>query len=558
MPSELEQVKEVLHSIFPFRLLKEEQLDLVRDRLQRFDLEKNQFICKEGEAADHLFIILRGKVSLTRFNQDDQKEELLAVLKTGDLLGLDALEAKARYSTSGKAMTGVSMLKISLNDLEMLYKDIALLEEGLAILYDSYQSLLSVPLAWREVDEAVYYLSRRHPAFLVLRFIPWALTGIAAVVLILILFYLRINTIVPFFVTGFAVAGFTIWAILNYIEWGNDYSIITDRRVVYQERVIMIYDSRQEAPLDAILAVSIDTSQLGRWLGYGDVVVRTYTGTIILPDIRQPELVLGLLEGEWFRAKAGYVRAEKLTRVEAIIRERLGMETDDVQVEEELPVKTIIEPGKLQNILANIFKLRHEEGGMIIYRTHWVRLVARAWIPSLILLGLFLLLVLALLGQLGGLKFLSVLQFSLLASVFIGTWWVYEYFDWRNDAYIVTDENLVDVNKKPLGREEKRAAPIRNVQSIEFARLGVLGLLLNFGTVKIRVGDSELTFDYVFNPSEVQQEIFKRMAKRDYQRRQAEILDDQARLADWIEAYHNVMVQENQHNLENPLPEEEN
>jgi uncharacterized membrane protein YdbT with pleckstrin-like domain len=455
-------------------------------------------------------------------------------------------------------MTGVSMLKISLNDLEMLYKDIALLEEGLAILYDSYQSLLSVPLAWREVDEAVYYLSRRHPAFLVLRFIPWALTGIAAVVLILILFYLRINTIVPFFVTGFAVAGFTIWAILNYIEWGNDYSIITDRRVVYQERVIMIYDSRQEAPLDAILAVSIDTSQLGRWLGYGDVVVRTYTGTIILPDIRQPELVLGLLEGEWFRAKAGYVRAEKLTRVEAIIRERLGMETDDVQVEEELPVKTIIEPGKLQNILANIFKLRHEEGGMIIYRTHWVRLVARAWIPSLILLGLFLLLVLALLGQLGGLKFLSVLQFSLLASVFIGTWWVYEYFDWRNDAYIVTDENLVDVNKKPLGREEKRAAPIRNVQSIEFARLGVLGLLLNFGTVKIRVGDSELTFDYVFNPSEVQQEIFKRMAKRDYQRRQAEILDDQARLADWIEAYHNVMVQENQHNLENPLPEEEN
>ena len=558
MPSELEQIKEVLHSIFPFRLLKEEELDLVRERLQRFDLEKNLFVCKEGETADHLFIILRGKISLTRYNQDEQKEELLSVLKTGDLLGLDALEAKARYSTSGKAMTGVSILKISLNDLEKLYKDIALLEEGLAILFDSYQSLLTVPLAWRDVDEAVYYLSRRHPAFLVLRFIPWLLSGIAALVLILFLFYVRIGTVVPFFVTGLAVAGFTIWGILNYIEWGNDYSIITDRRVVYQERVIMIYDSRQEAPLDAILAVSTDTSQLGRLLGYGHVVVRTFTGTIILPDIRQPELVLGLLEGEWFRAKAGYVRAEKLTQVEGIIRERLGLESGSTLMEEELPVKTIIEPGKLQNFLANIFKLRQEEGGTIIYRTHWVRLVARAWMPSLILLGLVVLLVLAGFEQLGGLKFLSVLQFSLLASVFIGAWWLYEYFDWRNDAYIVTDENLVDVNKKPLGREEKRAAPIRNVQSIEFARLGLLGLILNFGTVRIRVGETELTFDYVFNPSEVQQEIFKRMAKRDYQRRQAEILDDQARLADWIEAYHNVMVQENQRNLQDTLPEEEN
>lgn len=544
MPSEQEQINEVLQSIFPFRLLKDEQMELVTARLQRVELEKNLFIFKEEETADQLFIILRGRVSLTRYNEEEEKDELLAILKTGDMLGFDMLDEHGRYTTSGKTITGAVLLKLSKTDLVTLEEEISLLEGGLDILYDSYHAMLRVPLEWRDADEAVYYLARRHPAFLILRFIPMVVSGLIAFAVILGMFYSRMGGNLSFFVTGLTAVGYIIWGIYNFMEWGNDYSIITDRRVVYQEKVIMIYDSRQEAPLDAILAVSTDTSQLGRLLGYGDVVVRTFTGTIILPDIPHPEFVMALLEGEWFRAKAGYVRAEKLTQVEAIIRERLGMEPDEVPVEEDLPIRSIIEPGKLQNFFANIFKLRREESGTIIYRTHWVRLLKRTWMPALFLTAILILVILGFLGYLGGVNPVLVLEFALVAGLVIGAWWLYEYMDWRNDAYIISDENLVDVNKRPLGREEKRAAPIRNVQSIEFTRLGLAGLILNYGTVTIRVGETELTFDYVFNPSEVQQEIFKRLAKRDYNRRQAEILDDQARLADWIEAYHHIMQQE--------------
>ncbi|MCD4674058.1 MAG: cyclic nucleotide-binding domain-containing protein [Anaerolineaceae bacterium] len=544
MPSEQEQINEVLQSIFPFRLLKDEQMELVTARLQRVELEKNLFIFKEEETADQLFIILRGRVSLTRYNEEEEKDELLAILKTGDILGFDMLDEHGRYTTSGKTITGAVLLKLSKTDLVTLEEEISLLEGGLDILYDSYHAMLRVPLEWRDADEAVYYLARRHPAFLILRFIPMVVSGLIAFAVILGMFYSRMGGNLSFFVTGLTAVGYIIWGIYNFMEWGNDYSIITDRRVVYQEKVIMIYDSRQEAPLDAILAVSTDTSQLGRLLGYGDVVVRTFTGTIILPDIPHPEFVMALLEGEWFRAKAGYVRAEKLTQVEAIIRERLGMEPDEVPVEEDLPIRSIIEPGKLQNFFANIFKLRRDESGTIIYRTHWVRLLKRTWMPALFLTAILILVILGFLGYLGGVNPVLVLEFALVAGLVIGAWWLYEYMDWRNDAYIISDENLVDVNKRPLGREEKRAAPIRNVQSIEFTRVGLAGLILNYGTVTIRVGETELTFDYVFNPSEVQQEIFKRLAKRDYNRRQAEILDDQARLADWIEAYHHIMQQE--------------
>ena len=544
MPSEQEQINEVLKSIFPFRLLKDEQLTQVVERLETVSLEKNLFIFKEEESADFLFIILRGRVSLTRYNDDEEKDELFAILKTGDILGFDMLDDQAVYSTSGKTITSVVLLKLSKDALADLEEEFIVLEGGLDILHDSYHAMLRVPLAWRDADEAVYYLARRHPAFLLLRFVPMLISAVVVFVVVMAIFWTGMGGNLPFLVTGLAGIVFVGWAIFNYMEWGNDYSIITDRRLVYQEKVIMIYDSRQEAPLDAILAVSTDTSQLGRILGYGDVVVRTYTGTIVLPDIPEPELVMALLEGEWFRAKAGYVRAEKITQVEAIIRERLGMEPDEVPVEEEVPIRSIIQPGGLQTFFANLFKLRREEGGTIIYRTHWVRLLQRAWMPSIFLILILIFVILAFWGKLGGINPFSVLKFALVGGFVLSLWWWYEYMDWRNDAYIVSDDNLVDVNKRPLGREEKRAAPVKNVQSIEYARLGLLGLILNFGTVTIRVGETELTFDYVFNPSEVQQEVFKRLAKRDYSRRQAEIQDDQARLADWIEAYHHIMHQE--------------
>ncbi len=402
MPSEQEQINEVLKSIFPFRLLKDEQLALVAERLQPVSLEKNLFIFKEEEEADFLFIILRGRVSLTRYNDDEERDELFAILKTGDILGFDMLDEDGFYSTSGKSITGVVLLKISKTDLDELEEEFIVLEGGLDILYDSYHAMLRVPLEWRDADEAVYYLARRHPAFLLLRFVPMILSGVVVLLVILAMFATGMGGNLPFLLTGLAAIVYTGWAIINYLEWGNDYSIITDRRLVYQEKVIMIYDSRQEAPLDAILSVSTDTSQLGRIFGFGDVVVRTYTGTIILPDIPQPELVMALLEGEWFRAKAGYVRAEKITQVEAIIRERLGMEPDEAPVEEELPIKSIIQPGRLQTFFANIFKLRREEGGTIIYRTHWVRLVQRAWMPSAFILFILVLVILALIRKTWG------------------------------------------------------------------------------------------------------------------------------------------------------------
>ena len=79
---------------------------------------------------------------------------------------------------------------------------------------------------------------------------------------------------------------------------------------------------------------------------------------------------------------------------------------------------------------------------------------------------------------------------------------------------------------------------LENILSINYRRRGLLGVLLNYGTVNIQVGTESLIFDYVRDPSSVQREIFRRMAERQAALRQANIDSERDRMSQWITAYH--------------------
>jgi len=119
-------------------------------------------------------------------------------------------------------------------------------------------------------------------------------------------------------------------------------------------------------------------------------------------------------------------------------------------------------------------------------------------------------------------------------------WEWYQYEDWTNDLYIVSDEQITDINKKPLGAEEKRMAPLKSIQAIEFERLGIIGLILNYGTVFIRIGDTRFTFDEVYNPSEVQRDLFRRIAAQADRERRKTVDSERQQILDVLEAYHEV------------------
>src|SRR5690606_2679620 len=96
-------------------------------------------------------------------------------------------------------------------------------------------------------------------------------------------------TNVLFILIGFAMMVIGLgWALWNIIDWSNDFYIITNQRVVWVEKLIGLYDSRREAPLDTILAVNVNSSFIGRTFGYGDVMVRTFIGGILMRNMNNP------------------------------------------------------------------------------------------------------------------------------------------------------------------------------------------------------------------------------------------------------------------------------
>jgi hypothetical protein len=68
---------------------------------------------------------------------------------------------------------------------------------------------------------------------------------------------------------------------------------------------------------------------------------------------------------------------------------------------------------------------------------------------------------------------------------------------------------------------------------VQFKRKGIIGLMLNYGTVRIQIGNEELTFDNVYDPASIQAEIFAIFKQFNQQSQKLE----QEKLAEWIKTY---------------------
>jgi uncharacterized membrane protein YdbT with pleckstrin-like domain len=114
---------------------------------------------------------------------------------------------------------------------------------------------------------------------------------------------------------------------------------------------------------------------------------------------------------------------------------------------------------------------------------------------------------------------------------------VYQYVDWRNDVFQLTPNQVIDLDRKPFGQESRRAAPLDNILSIEYERRGIIPMIFNFGTVYITVGNTQLTFNNVYHPSDVQQDIFARMGKHVQETQDRQTHQERDRIAQWFKVF---------------------
>jgi len=526
-----------------FHNLTDDQIEQVAAALTEAAHPAGGVIFEEGKVAEGFYLIYSGGVGVTRTRKGNVEQ--LAEFMSGDYFG--ELEVARRVPRLATVSAREDTILLTLSDANFikLIKEYPRFKNNLAIAISSRRLARKLRFKWLQEGEVIYFLARRHPVLL------WQSFFLPVLLLFLPVFLFWLGRVVSSKLVigvGIAVLVFDLlWTVWKWIDWGNDYSIVTNKRAIWLEKVIGLYESRQETPLINIVIVGVETSAVGRSMDYGNVNVRTYVGRIVFPNIQHPTEAEALINELRERTRSASHQLE-LEAMKQKLRNRMGLPSKDVSrpIETQtVKVQTFYKPNLLQMLTSKFFSLRSENKDTITYHKHWVvwlQQTYKAWLAILVLVGMMVF------GSFflkspsnSSLNILTIELDTILSLIMIAAilWLIYEWVDWSNDIFQVTSENIIDIDKRPLGREERKVAPLANILSTGYERVGLMGVLFNYGKVSITVGGAHMAFEDVFDPAGVQQDIDNRRSAYLLQRKMEADKAEQERMADWFITYHN-------------------
>ena len=531
---------DLLKKIHLFKDISDEEIQDAAERFSEAEYATGDVIFEQGGKAESFYLIVKGKVRIVR--KRNKTETQLAVLVANDYFGEMALVSKRTRSATVTALVPTTLLVLSLENFNELLRKNPKLKPNLNITIRTRLLAQQLQFKWLRSDEVVYFLARKHPILL------YQTLVVPALILLLPIF-LAAGSLITGAVTPIAIAAVVlvmdlVWAIWCWVDWGNDYYVVTNERVVWLEKVIGLYDSRQEAPLSTILSVSVETDLWGRSLDYGNVIVRTFVGRIPFNHVTHPNQAAHVVEEYWQRTKHLTVSAEKEAMKDAL-RSRLGL-TVAAKPAATAPAPVTPKVKTRQAIFkalgANTLKMRYEIGDTVVYHKHWIVLFRQTWVPAMFvifLLGLWVsrMLNVAFDPTAAVLTDTICLSIPFLLLPFV-IWLLYQVADWSNDVFQVTQDQIIDLDRTPFGTEERRAAQLENILGTQYKRVGLIGNIFNFGTVFITVGGTQLTFNDVMDPATVQSDIDRRRMARIAKANDIRVAADRDRMADWLTTYH--------------------
>lgn len=234
---------------------------------------------------------------------------------------------------------------------------------------------------------------------------------------------------------------------------------------------------------NTILHIKASQTALGRLLGYGNVTIEMKDGRVkpsVFAGVAHPNRVQKNMSARW-----------------SAVRRRQGL------------------PGILNpdgEPLAQRMQLPE-----LVYKRHWLVFARTAIIPILafiaILVGIVFLLSLHLANDLFPLNVLIIIGIVCFFALLVSFGFAYYYYeDWRNDEFLVTASQVIDVDRKPFRLDEDRkVAGIDNVQNVNISQ-NYLGTFFGYGDVIIDTAgaNADIVFEDVNNPIRVQADIFER------------------------------------------------
>jgi hypothetical protein len=529
------EIAKFLTTVRLFRKFEEEHLVKLAQLFEGRNLAKGQKLFSEGDPGGDFYIITSGKIHLARSDKDEAIE--IGDLTMGEFFGEESYLSKKGRTATATAGGETHLLVLKKEKLDQVIQEYPEIKVDFAALARSYQLARRKDFSWLIPGEIIHMVAKKHFFVLLKSLVLSAILGIVGSIALVIGFINSGGTIfgnLLLTVPGAIVTSISIlWAVWVWVDWGNDFYVVTDKRAVWQEKIVLMYESRHEAPLDAVLSVNLRSDFIQRLWGSGNIIINTYTGNIVMENIDLPDQLVDVIEEYWHRAQNQATQMEEETRVR-MIRESIGMEQEEQSQNQRQQISKTSNTGALQKFL-NFLKTRYEEDGVVTYRKHWFLLLRRSW-------KVITFLVAATLGAIWVYTHPNSYTLIIIGSVFISNFiatiiLLYHFIDWGNDIYQLTPRHIFDIDRKPFGQDSRKSAPLERILNTSVDQ-NFWQRFLNFGTVLINVGEAKFTFDGVVNPSLVQGEIFQRYYARKQLIEFQEAESERVRMVEWIKIYH--------------------
>jgi len=384
-----------------------------------------------------------------------------------------------------------------------------------------------------------------------------------------------------------------MWIIWVWADWRNDYLMITNERVIREEKVVLLYEDQAVSEIYNVENVTSRSKFLGNMLGYYDVQIDTAApdGQIIfdrtpknsaihnfvasLPlinlllkpqNIPTPDNILKSSITNKEGRKQAFSVEQQRRGLEKAIEAQMGKSQVDPwdtagEAAAPKPKETAWQKRRKDIIkrrtafLDTIIPWRYVDvkpnpkKNIMVWRRHWSALIKETWASSL----MFLLFT----GFLAGsailtayvpdfvdtvLQAVGFLVFLVYVPIVIWFWW--SLADWGNDLYVLTKNEVKAIHKKPMLLADLTVqSDLDKIQNVYFKRVGLFNSLFNVGDVIIETaGNIAIEFKDIHQPREVQHQVYKRMNDTKKEAAQKKQATQQKDFTKWFDVYHHSHV----------------
>jgi hypothetical protein len=555
-----QEIVEKLKQVPLFEDLTDERGELELYRLAKLvqvqTYNRGEWLFQQGELSDRLYFILDGRVRLTHIDQEGRTHQV-GDLTAGDSMGETGLLVGEFHDVTAVAVEDTRVLFLLHEDFEAVSAEHNYLRRHLNVRPEIERRQDLPDFEWLRDDEWVIFAVRRHWSRLFRQTVP----PVLLLLLLLPVFYALATASGVILTVAAVIVAIPILALFlliswEYLNWRDDFFVLTTQRVVHIERVWPFSENFEETFLDNVEDIyEVRPGLPANLLNYGNLVLQTAGETVQVDMSRVPhpshlrEVIFRQIE-----------RSQALTvlQTQSSIRRSLAQR---LEVGELPPPETpdlAPEPTPRANIIKVIFSSLwdylfppawsvSEDGKSIVWR--------RFWIPGFVrYLRIFLPLAILTIG--GTLYFMSNLRGSgilwlfflwlfMEALLFGGLLWFIE--DWRNDYFQLTPSRIVLVEQKPLLLQSSRKETLLdNIQNISFEIPNILARLMDYGHVVLETAGPMGRFElrWLRHPQQVQSKISEHQLEHSQQQQEAEVQRRQEELLSWFATYDRIRSEE--------------